>query len=208
MKDRTTNAADAGNDTKVTKVYDNVAEGIIAVYYPRGSVAGNVLRRHSMQVAEAALAVARRVSGPDPDHSFIRFIREAALLHDIGIFRTGARKIGCTGPHPYVCHGYLGRKILEEHGMPAHALVCERHVGAGLTAGDIRELNLPVPVRDMLPQTLEEEIVCFADCFFSKTPAPGGTRHRPEDVIAMLETYGSEKAERFRRWLDRFGPPP
>ena len=199
MKDRSTRA---------TKVYDNVAEGIIACYYPRGGLAGNVLRRHSVLVAEAALAVARRVSDPDPDDSFIRFVQEAALLHDIGIFRTSAPEIGCTGPHPYVCHGYLGRKILEEHGLHAHALVCERHVGAGLTAVDIREMNLPVPVRDMLPQTLAEEIICFADCFYSKTPTPGGTRHSPEDVIAILETYGSEKGERFRRWLDRFGPPP
>jgi len=211
VKDRSTNAAnviDIAGVGNVAEVYDSVAEGIIARYYPRGGLAGNVLRRHGALVAEAALAIARRVSGPDPDRSFIRFIREAALLHDIGIFRTSAPEIGCTGSHPYVCHGYLGRKILEERGLPAHALVCERHVGAGLTAGDIRVMSLPVPIRDMLPQTLEEEIVCFADCFFSKTPPPGGTRHSPEDVIAMLEAYGSEKAERFRRWLDRFGPPP
>ena len=192
----------AGNDR------GSIAEGIIARYYPQGSDAGYVLRRHGMLVAEAALAIARRVAGPDPDRSFMRFIGEAALLHDIGIFRTRAPAIGCTGSHPYVCHGYLGRIILEEHGLPAHALVCERHVGAGLTAADIREMNLPVPVRDMLPQTLAEEIVCFADCFFSKTPAPEGTRHSTEDVIAMLAVYGHEKTARFCGWLDRFGPPP
>jgi len=53
------------------------------------------------------------------------FIEEAALLHDIGIFNTNLPKIGCYGRHPYISHGYLGRELLENEGLAAHALVCE-----------------------------------------------------------------------------------
>ncbi len=59
------------------------------------------------------------------------------MLHDIGIFLTNAPHIGCYGDKPYICHGYLGREILDKEGLPGHAMVCERHVGAGLTVTDI-----------------------------------------------------------------------
>ena len=45
---------------------------------------------------------------------------------------------GCYGDKDYICHGYLGRALLEKEGLPAHALVCERHVGVGLSISDIR----------------------------------------------------------------------
>jgi uncharacterized protein len=46
-----------------------------------------------------------------------RFIQEAALLHDIGIFLTNAPKIHCFGDYPYICHGYLGAEILRKEGL-------------------------------------------------------------------------------------------
>ncbi|MBS3808838.1 MAG: HDIG domain-containing protein [Desulfobacterales bacterium] len=175
---------------------------IIRTYYQAGTLAYEVLVRHSEAVAAAALEAARRVPHLSPDYEFIE---EAAMLHDIGICYTDVPKIGCFGSFAYICHGYLGRELLEKHGLPDHGRVCERHVGAGLYASDIIRQGLPLPVRDMVPETVEEQIICFADSFFSKTPPPEGTRRSVESVIASLERHGRDKAERFFRWLDVFG---
>ncbi|MFO7932061.1 MAG: HD domain-containing protein [Thermodesulfobacteriota bacterium] len=175
---------------------------LIEKYYPPGSLAYRVLIRHSGLVAEAAVKVAGRVPHLLPDAAFIW---EAAMLHDIGIFYTYSPEIGCFGQHPYLSHGYLGRALLEEHGLPRHALVCERHVGSGFTAEDIKRQNPGLPQRDMLPETVEEQIICFADSFFSKTPPPRGSRKTAEQVAASLERYGRDKTERFSRWLEVFG---
>ncbi|MFW6081548.1 MAG: HD domain-containing protein [Desulfosalsimonas sp.] len=175
---------------------------LIEKYYPPGSPGYRVLLKHSGRVAGAAVKIAARVPHLLPDAGFIW---EAAMLHDIGILYTWSPDIGCFGDHPYLSHGYLGRALLEKHGLPRHALVCERHVGAGLTAADIKTQNLELPLRDMLPETVEEQIICFADSFFSKTPPPAGSRRSAEQVAASLEPYGRDKTERFSRWLEIFG---
>lgn len=175
---------------------------LIRMYYRPGTMAYEVLVRHSEAVADAALAAARRVPHLSPD---FEFIKEAAMLHDIGICYANAPEICCFGSFAYICHGYLGRELLEKHGLPDHARVCERHVGAGLYASDIIRQGLPLPVRDMVPETVGEQIICFADSFFSKTPPPEGTRRSVEAVMASLELHGRDKTERFRRWIDIFG---
>lgn len=96
------------------------------------------------------------------------FLEEAAMLHDIGIFLTHAPGIQCFGTEPYICHGYLGAGLVRKEGFPRHALVCERHTGAGLSLKDIMDQKLPVPHREMLPVSMEEQVICFADKFFRK----------------------------------------
>ena len=101
------------------------------------------------------------------------------MLHDIGIFMTASPKIGCFGDAPYVCHGFLGRELLDKEGLdPTFGLVAERHTGAGICLETIQRHNLPLPRRDMVPITPAEKIICCADKFFSKTPA----RHRKMSV--------------------------
>ncbi len=39
------------------------------------------------------------------------------------------------------------------------ARICERHTGAGLTIDDIRRQALPLPLKDLLPETVEEKLV-------------------------------------------------
>lgn len=175
---------------------------IIERYYRPESLAHKVLVRHCRFVAEAAVEIAGRVPHLSPD---VAFIYEAAMLHDIGILYTNAPEIGCFGKYPYVCHGYLGRKLLEKHDLPAHGLVCERHVGAGLSAADIKFQGLDLPDRDMVPETVEEKIICFADSFFSKTPPPEGRMRTSEEAIAWFKSLGQDKAERFCKWLEAFG---
>ena len=177
------------------------ADAVMREYYPRGSATYDILKRHGEQVAAKALAIADR---PDSGPVDKPFLFEAALLHDIGIFMTDTPVLGCRGSQPYICHGVLGRELLEKHGLPRHALVCERHVGLGLSARDIEEQQLPLPIRDMQPQTIEEEIICYADKFFSKNRTQGEKPRTVEEVAALLGRYGPEPVRRFKAWARRF----
>jgi uncharacterized protein len=175
--------------------------GIIDRHYGPYPEARRFLLAHAGAVATKALEIAAGVGHLNPDAGFIR---EAALLHDIGMFMTDAPVFGCHGEKPYICHGVLGRQLLEREGMDRHALVCERHVGVGLTAGDIRENGFPMPERDMTPQSLEEKIVCFADKFFSKNGDP--LAQKPLSVVRVqIKRYGPGKLEVFEDWLHLFG---
>lgn len=172
---------------------------IIRKYYTLDSLAGQSLLIHSQLVRDKALSIAMRHSEMDLD---ITFIKEAAMLHDIGIFLTNAPDIGCFGEHPYICHGYLGADLLREEGLPRHALVCERHTGTGLTIDMIEENHLPLPLRDMQPVTLEEKLIAFADKFYSKSNL---TREkRISKIRAEMLFHGEDAAARFDEWCRLF----
>ena len=166
---------------------------IINKYYTAGSPQWEILVGHSRAVADYAAEIIARHPEPDVD---AQFVYEAAMLHDIGICRTDAPSIFCTGTHHYICHGYLGSAMMQAENLPRHARVCERHTGAGLTVADIVERDLPLPHRDMLPETLEERIVCYADKFYSKSGDV--TRRKTLDqAVASLAKHGSSQTERF-----------
>jgi uncharacterized protein len=175
---------------------------IVGRFYAPGSKSSRILLEHGRLVAGKALAAAARVGHFQPD---LDLIRSAAMLHDIGIFLTDSPGLDCHGSEPYIRHGVLGREILDAIGYPRHGLVCERHVGVGISASDIRRFNLPLPQRDMRPLSIEEEIVCYADKFFSKNG--GGKVHEKSEaeIVADLSRYGTDKAERFMKWVERFG---
>ncbi|MDF1593643.1 MAG: phosphohydrolase [Desulfobacterales bacterium] len=174
---------------------------IIAEFYDTGSMTYRLLLNHGRQVAQKALRFAARVPHLKPD---TLFIREAAMLHDIGIFMTNTPALGCTGEHPYICHGYLGRNLLEQSGLPKHALVCERHVGAGISVADIERQGLPLPLRNMLPVSIEEQIICYADKFFSKLPEKAPREYSAEEILRELTKFGPDKADRFQQWAKMF----
>ncbi len=174
---------------------------IINEFYSPGTKNYEALVRHGEQVTQKALETAARVPHLEPDRDFIV---EAAMLHDIGIFMTDAQMLGCNGDHPYLMHGILGREILDKRGLPQHALVCERHVGVGISAEDIVSHDLPLPVRDMRPVSIEEQIICYADKFFSKN-GNGNGKEKPIPVILKeIAAYGPGKLERFKDWLEMF----
>ena len=174
---------------------------IIEKYYPPDSMAYNLLIEHSKIVMKKSFDIATKVPHLNPD---LKFIKEAAMLHDIGIFLTNEPAIGCYGDKPYICHGYLGRELLEKEGLMKHGLVCERHIGVGLTIKDIIERNLPVPKRDMFPLSIEEQIICFADKFFSKNPE-FLIKEKPLELIRKrIARYGKDKLKKFNEWVKIF----
>lgn len=172
---------------------------LITRYYPVDSEAYRILVAHSRSVADKALGIARRHPEMDLD---LPFIEEAAMLHDIGMFRCNAPSIGCFGEAEYICHGYLGADLVRETGYPRHALVCERHTGTGLSLEMIIGQNMPVPHRDMLPVSMEEQLICFADKFYSKTKLD--KEKSVDKVIQGLSKYGDETVERFKTWCKLF----
>lgn len=175
---------------------------LIDRYYPAGTRSRQLLLRHSRAVAALAMRAARQVDDAPVD---LCFVEEASLLHDIGIFATAAPELGCYGHLPYLCHGLVGRRVLEEEGLPRHGLVCERHIGIGLEAEEIRAQKLPLPAREMRPLSLEERIVTYADLFFSKNPREADRQRSPEQVRRVLARYGEEKIAVFDAWHARFG---
>lgn len=176
---------------------------IIDRYYAPGSRLGNLLKDHGRKVAQKSLEIAKNLPGSDkPD---LDFIEKAAILHDIGIFRTRSESIGCHGDLPYICHGFLGREILDREGLdPAFGLVAERHTGAGITLENIISNRLPLPQRDMVPLSLEEKIICCADKYFSKDPDNGDPAMTAEKIMQKLEKISPDHARRFARWAGEF----
>jgi len=172
---------------------------IIEKYYTPGSDLYNILVKHSEAVRDKALALARRHPELGLD---LEFIAEAAMLHDIGILETNAPGIKCFGTHQYIEHGYLGAEMMRKEGYPRHALVCERHTGTGLKLADIVERNLPVPHRELCPVTMEEQLICYADKFFSKTRLD--TEDSYERVEGKMKKWGEESVEQLRRWAEIF----
>ena len=175
---------------------------VIEEFYDRDSRAYTILVDHSRQVAGKSLEIAGGLAHLNPD---LEFIENAAMLHDIGIFKTAAPAIGCFGDLPYVCHGYLGRELLDGLGLPgAFGLVAERHTGAGITLDNIIQAGLPLPKREMVPVTLEEKIICCADKFFSKTPKNKNKVMTRKKIIKELHNIHPGHAERFRAWAEAF----
>lgn len=174
---------------------------IISKYYKPGSKSFNILVTHCNSVVEKALKIADKHPELQAD---TKFIAEAAMLHDIGIFKTNSPQLYCYGDYPYLCHGYLGSELLVAEGFPVHALICERHIGVGITAQEVINNNLPLPVRDYVPLTVEEQIICFADTFFSKSDEL--TKEKSlEKVRKSVLRFGQNHIKRFDEWCRIFG---
>jgi hypothetical protein len=172
---------------------------LLSRYYDPGSEAFRIVHRHGEDVARKALHIAHAHPGLKLDTAFIE---EAALLHDIGVFLCNAPEIDCHGDADYICHGYLGAELMRREGYPQHALVCERHTGTGITREEILRRSLPLPPRDMLPLSQEEQLICFADKFFSKTHL--GQEKPIDKIILTLARHGDAAVERFQQWCRIF----
>lgn len=123
--------------------------------YSKNKKEFNAVLRHSKAVQKAALRTAKKIKNID-----LNFIKTASLLHDIGRFK-------CPPGRNSYKHGIAGAKILRKEKLKKHALVAERHLGAGITKKDIIEQKLNLPLKDYLPRTKEEKIIANADNLIS-----------------------------------------
>ncbi|MFA5303180.1 MAG: HDIG domain-containing metalloprotein [Candidatus Nanoarchaeia archaeon] len=174
---------------------------LIKKYYNKDSVNYKILIKHAKQVTLKALEIASRVPELHPD---IEFIKNGCMLHDIGIFMIHAPEIGCFGNEPYIKHGVLGKELLEKEGLNTLALVCERHTGVGITKEEIIKNKLPLPKRDLAPLSIEEEIISFADLFFSKNPKSINHEFTLQEIIERQKKHGKEKIAKLNEWIKKF----
>ena len=177
----------------------NVKE-IIDFYYPIDNELKNIYIVHAKKVTALALEMARRHPELDID---LKFVEEAAMLHDLGIFLTDAPRIYCCGSEPYLCHGYLGAGLLRSRGYERHARVCERHTGTGLTKEQVLAAGWNLPVKDFVPETLEEQLICFADKFYSKTKFLV-TARTFEQVVESMAKISPQAVEKVKEWARMF----
>lgn len=180
-------------------------EAIISKYCAGNAELQQILLTHSRQVADRALAILSKhpewVESGEVDPIFVE---EAAMLHDIGVVLCDAPRIYCFGKHAYIEHGYLGAEILRQEGLPKHAAVAERHTGTGIDIEQIIREKLPIPIQDYTPRTLEEQLICYADKFYSKTKLG---QDKPMSKIRLhLWKYGSETVARFDKMQNFFEP--
>ena len=177
-------------------------QSVIDHFYKEDDALRHILLVHSRQVAGKALQIALRHPELQLD---MDFLETAAMLHDIGIIRCDAPGIQCFGTEPYICHGRIGAEMLRNLlGQEAESIarVCERHTGAGLTEKDIVSQDLPLPHQDFLPETIAEQVICYADKFYSKSHLE--REKTVEQAARSLAKFGSEGVERFRKWAQMF----
>jgi len=107
---------------------------------------------HIEEVTKKALQIGRRLKkkGFDVD---MKLLGIGSYLHDIGRSVTYG-----------VDHAVESGRILRELGFSESVIrLVENHVGAGITAEEAKRLGLPV--KDYIPETLEEKILAYADKF-------------------------------------------
>ena len=150
--------------------------------------AKNVIE-HCKTVAKIALKIARRLKkkGFNVD---LELVEIGALLHDIGRSKTHT-----------VHHAIVGAKIAKQRGLPEPIVkIIERHVGGGITAQEAEKLGWPV--KDYIPETLEEKIVCYADKLVE------GNKEVPVEVTIrkLADELGDDHPaiERIRRLHEEF----
>lgn len=161
---------------------------IVETYYPADDALRQLLLRHSGDVSARAVAVCEAHPELGADAGFVR---AAAMLHDIGIVRCDAPSLGCHGPLPYLQHGQAGAQMLRDISpdLEPYARVCERHTGTGLPGYE--------------PQTIEEQIVCYADKFYSKS-SPDRVKTY-EQACHSLRKFGLPGLKKFEAWHEKFG---
>ncbi len=182
---------------------------IIDYYFPQETNAElrHILITHSKSVADMALEICEKHPELNADKMFVY---EAAMLHDIGILRCDAKGICCYGTEPYIRHGLCGAQMLREYAqsflpdtdITPYARVCARHTGTGLTAKTIREQALPLPEQDLTPETIEEQIICYADKFFSKTKLDRCKTY--DHAEKSLMKFGADGIKVFHKWHKLF----
>ncbi|MCH5224543.1 MAG: phosphohydrolase [Muribaculaceae bacterium] len=158
-----------------------------------------IVIRHSELVTKKALEINRlKGLGLDPKEIYI-----AGMVHDIGVVKCYAPDIHARGNLPYLLHGLEGSKMLHATGLSKYSKICLTHTGAGITADEIKEKNLPLPVKDLLPESLLEKLICYVDKFYSKSHDLEREKS-VEEIEEQMKKFGQESLKRFRQLHEQF----
>jgi uncharacterized protein len=165
---------------------------IIEKYYKNNKKAKEILISHGESVYKKALEIIKNSGIKNID---LKFLKDACILHDIGILNVNSPKIFCFGKRSYIEHGISGSEILQKEGLNKIALICERHVGLGIKKEEVKNLNKKfkseLPEKDMFPKTKIEKLICLADKFFSKSNLE--KEEKLEDILKEVRGYNKEK---------------
>ncbi len=99
--------------------------------------------RHATEIAEVMVASGKNLN--------VELVTIGGLLHDLGRCRSHG-----------IDHAVIGADIAMELGLdPLIVNIIKKHIGAGITIEEAKELGLPED--DYVPFTFEEKIVAHAD---------------------------------------------
>ena len=111
--------------------------------------APNVIE-HCKVVASMAIEIAEKAKAAGQNVN-LELVEAGALLHDSGRCRTHE-----------IAHAVEGFRLATSKGIePEIAEIIKRHIGAGISKEEAKELGLPED--DYFPRNLEEKIVAHAD---------------------------------------------
>jgi uncharacterized protein len=155
---------------------------------------------HCKIVAEIALGTVRKNKLEVDDN----LLYTAAMLHDIGAYTMYVPELKTFKKDGYEQHALIGASLLRGEGLPE--AVCDiilTHRLMGVTADETKLKQWKTPYVDVVPASLEGELVCFADRFHSKHPS----LNDPHKFIEKLATNLPEQAAKYQARLDEWGAP-
>ena len=173
---------------------------IIHRYYPEGSDIERVLRQHAEDVTGLALELVDAHPRWGSTASSSRRRRCSTIS---GSIRPVRPRSSAQAKLPTSYTATSEPSYLRSLGLPRHAWVAERHTGSGLTAEEIAARAIPLPPGIYTPQCPEEELICYADKFYSKTKL--GQRKALERVRSGFSKHGEAALARFDALHQKYG---
>ena len=172
------------------------AIALIDKYYADNPRLRELLWIHSRQVADRCLKIAALHPELDLDKAFWK----KQLCYMISAFCIP------TLPVFYVRETHLifatvisGRRCCVRKGFrPCQGVRASYRRGA--FTEEVAAQGLPIPVQDYYPETLEEQLICYADKFYSKSHPD--REKTPEQALKSVSRYGEDGARRFRHWME------
>ena len=175
---------------------------IIALHkkYAENDEAFDLVYTHCTIVAEIAMdAVERNSMVVDSD-----ILYQACMLHDIGTYVLFQPSLHTFKKIGYRLHAPIGAMMLADEGLDEKVVEAVRtHVMMGLSKQEIIDHGDMLPQIDFTTQSLEAELVCYADRFHSKNPQ----FNDPDTYLKKLQETYPIQAKKFHDTLERFGCP-
>jgi uncharacterized protein len=135
-----------------------------------------------------------------------KLIYVGAMLHDIGVYRVLDRRGVLINGKSYISHSVEGQEILIKEGFEENIYrFTSHHTGVGISKNDISNQNLPLPLADYLAETVEEELIMYADKFHSKTIPPKFNSFN--SARNDISKFGEAKVRLLEQFASRFGKP-